>query len=447
MCSDVVIEAAGLSKCYHMYEKPHERLLQSLFRGKKVFYKDFWAVRDVSFKVRKGETIGIVGRNGSGKTSLLQLIAGTLLPTQGRCNVNGRIAALLALGAGFNPEYTGEENIYLYASLLGLNKHDIQKRYDSIIEFADIGEFISQPVNKYSSGMHVRLAFSVAIHVEPDILIVDEALAVGDEAFQRKCYARLEELKKTGMSLLFVSHSAGSVINLCDRALLIDKGKLIAEGKPKAIIGAYHKLLFSPTSKIEAITKEIQNDFICRKSDTDELKLQDASKTKHYSDKAHYVEGMQSKSEILYESKGAIISEPKVTTLEGEKVNVLCKGETYNYVFKAEFKEECYRVMFGMMIKNMTGIEIGGCATSSRSEAIEVVKNGSNYDVVFSFVCRLNPGVYFLNAGIKGVVKAEEVFLHRILDAIMIRVMPEEEQQSTGIVDFEIQSNVKNIVL
>lgn len=196
MCSDVVIKVDNLSKCYHMYNKPHDRLLQSFFRGKKTFYKDFWAVRDISFCIKRGETVGIVGRNGSGKTTLLQLIAGTLLPSEGECNVNGRVAALLALGAGFNPEYSGEENIYLYASLLGLSKQKINDRYKSICEFADIGEFITQPVKKYSSGMHVRLAFAVAIHVEPDILIVDEALAVGDEAFQRKCYARLEELKK-----------------------------------------------------------------------------------------------------------------------------------------------------------------------------------------------------------------------------------------------------------
>ena len=187
MCSDIVLKVDNLGKCFQIYKKPHDRLLQSLFRDKKKYYKEFWSVRNVSFNLKRGETVGIVGRNGSGKTTLLQLICGTLFFTEGACNVNGRVAALLALGAGFNPEYSGEENIYLYASVLGLSEQEIKKKYNSICEFADIGKFISQPVKKYSSGMYMRLAFAVAIHVEPDILIVDEALAVGDEAFQRKC--------------------------------------------------------------------------------------------------------------------------------------------------------------------------------------------------------------------------------------------------------------------
>lgn len=441
MCSDTVVKIDNLGKCYQMYKKPHERLLQSFFRGKKTFYKDFWALRDISFHLEKGETVGIVGRNGSGKTTLLQLISGTLLPTEGTCIVNGRVAALLALGAGFNPEYSGEENIYLYASLLGLSKQEINDRYNSICEFADIGEFISQPIKKYSSGMHMRLAFSVAIHVEPDILIVDEALAVGDEAFQRKCYARLEELKKGGMSLLFVSHSAGSVINLCDRALLLEKGKLLTIGEPKAIIGAYHKLLFSPTSKVEGVIQEIQKNLILDEGLVTESS--NSQKTEPAKQKAYYIEDMQSKSIIHYESKGAVISEFCITTLEGERVNVLCKGETYSYSFKVVFQQDCQRVRFGMLIKNITGIEIGGFATSSIQNPIDTVQNGSQYNVKFSFVCRLNPGVYFLNAGVKGVEESEETYLHRILDAIMIRVMPEDEQQSTGIIDFEIEAQVQ----
>ncbi len=439
MCSDITIRVDNIGKCFQMYRKPHERLLQSIFRGKKTYYKDFWAIRDISFNVSRGETVGIVGRNGSGKTTLLQLICGTLAPTKGSCKVNGRVAALLALGAGFNPEYSGEENIHLYASLLGLNKQEISERYSSICEFADIGEFISQPVKKYSSGMYMRLAFAVAVHVEPHILIIDEALAVGDEAFQRKCYARLEKLKKNGMTLLFVSHSAGSIINLCDRALLLEKGKLLASGQPKSIISAYHKLLFSPASKVGHIIQEIQ-----KSSNLDESQdIKHNQKTEPPKQKAYYIEGMQSKSIIYYESKGAEISKPCITTPEGSKVNVLCKGDRYHYSYKVTFKQNCLRVRFGMLIKTITGIEVGGFATSSIHNPIDAIQTGSQYHVNFSFICRLNPGVYFLNAGAKGVFDSEETYLHRIIDAIMIRVMPEEEQKSTGIVDFEIKTQVQ----
>lgn len=444
MCSDTVVKVDNLSKCYQIYKKPHERLLQSFCRGKKTFYKEFWSVRGVSFQLSRGETVGIVGRNGSGKTSLLQLVCGTLMPTEGVCNVNGRVAALLALGAGFNPEYSGEENIYLYASLLGLSGQEIKQRYNSICEFADIGEFISQPVKKYSSGMYMRLAFAVAIHVEPDILIVDEALAVGDEAFQRKCYARLEELKREGMALLFVSHSASSIINLCDRALLLEKGQLLAAGKPKAIIAAYHKLLFSPADKIKNVIQAIQKGNSIEEGDLDSGANSDQG-AKSTKQKACFVEGMQSKSIIYYEEKGAKITNIHITTTEGEKVNLLCKGEKYNYTYKVTFKQDCLRVRFGMLIKTVLGVEVGGYATSSLEKPIELISAGSEYNVTFTFVCRINPGVYFLNAGAKAVDGEEEIYLHRVLDALMIRVMPEENQQSTGFVDFDVETRTHEL--
>ncbi len=426
-----------------MYKKPHERLLQSVFRGRKKYYQEFWSLRNISFHVKPSETVGIVGRNGSGKTTLLQLVCGTLSPTEGACHVTGRVAALLALGAGFNPEYTGEENIYLYASLLGLSKNKIREKFSDICDFADIGDFISQPVKKYSSGMYMRLAFSVAIHVEPDILIVDEALAVGDEAFQRKCYARLEQLKEKGMSLLFVSHSASSVINLCDRALLIEKGKLLADGEPKEIISLYHKLLFSSPAKLNDVIREIEEGVKPEEndgsSDEPEKGVFDKETSKY---KAYYVEGMQSKSIMNYESKGAVIDDPHITTMDGKKVNVLCKGEVYRYTYRVSFNRECYYVRFGMLIKTVTGVEVGGSATHPIEKTISKVTQGSEYGINFSFTCMLNPGVYFLNAGAKCMDNGEEIYLHRILDALMIRVMPEENQRSTAIVDFDINTEM-----
>lgn len=439
MSSETAIAVHNLGKRYQMYARPHERLLQSIFRGRKRFYKDFWALRNVSFSIRCGETVGIVGRNGSGKTTLLQLISGTLNPNEGSCKVNGRVAALLALGAGFNPEYSGEDNIYLYASILGLSRQQIDQRYDSICEFADIGEFITQPVKKYSSGMFMRLAFAVAIHVDPDILIVDEALAVGDEAFQRKCYAKLEALKKNGMTLLFVSHSSSSVVSLCDRALLLEGGKLLASGEPKQIVSVYHKLLFSPADKRQQVIQEIQKTLPAQTENKNSIAVEPESQR---ACKAYYVGDMKPKSTLYYESRGATISDLEVTTPEGKGVNVLCNGEEYIYSYKVSFTEYCTRVLFGMLIKNVTGIEIGGATSFPLNSPLEEVAPGTQMRVEFRFKCRLSQGVYFLNAGVKGLLGDEEVYLHRVIDAVMMRVQPEDDQAFTGIVDFGIKSRV-----
>lgn len=242
---NAIIQVSGLSKCYQIYGRPQDRLRQAIVprlqrlagRPPVCYYQDFWALREVSFEVGYNETVGIVGRNGSGKSTLLQLICGTLSPTAGKVETHGRIAALLELGAGFNPEFTGRENVYLNAAVLGLSQDEIRGRFDAIAAFADIGPFIDQPVKTYSSGMVVRLAFSVAINVEPDILVVDEALAVGDELFQRKCFSRIEALKAGGTTVLFVSHSGSTVVELCDRAILLEGGELLAMGSPRHIVG------------------------------------------------------------------------------------------------------------------------------------------------------------------------------------------------------------------
>lgn len=227
---DIAVRVEGLSKCYHVYERPQDRLKQGLWRGRKQFYREFWALRDISFEVRKGETIGIIGRNGSGKSTLLQIIAGTLTPTSGTVQVTGRIAALLELGSGFNPEFTGRENVIMNGAILGLSQADIASRFDEIAAFADIGEFIDQPVKTYSSGMIVRLAFAVSVCVDPDTLIIDEALAVGDMAFQFKCMQRLDQLSRSGVTLLFVSHDIAAVKAFCRRAVYLEKGKSRASG-------------------------------------------------------------------------------------------------------------------------------------------------------------------------------------------------------------------------
>lgn len=240
MSSDIAVRAIDLSKRYQIYDKPRDRLLQGLWRGRKRFYREFWALKGVSFEVRKGETVGIIGRNGSGKSTLLQLICGTLAPTGGSVVTNGRVGALLELGAGFNPEFTGRENVQVNASILGLSRETIARRFDEIAEFAEIGEFMEQPVKTYSSGMFLRLAFAVQVFVDPDVLVVDEALAVGDVFFRQKCYQRLEALRERGVAILLVSHALTDVQQFCDRAILLDHGKQLFDGSPAEAVNRYY---------------------------------------------------------------------------------------------------------------------------------------------------------------------------------------------------------------
>lgn len=245
MCSEAVIKIDNLSKCYEVYDKPHKRLLQMMLPGKRKYFSEFWALKDASIEVQPGETVGIIGSNGSGKSTLLQMLCGTLNPSSGSIQVRGRVAALLELGAGFNPEFTGKENVYLNAAILGLTREEIDHQYAAIEEFAEIGKFIDQPVKTYSSGMYVRLAFSVAVHTNPSILVVDEALSVGDARFQAKCLDRIKQMKASGVSILFVSHDIAAVRSLCDRALWLDKGTVRGLGDVFPITAQYTEHLFN----------------------------------------------------------------------------------------------------------------------------------------------------------------------------------------------------------
>lgn len=261
MSSDIAVKVTNLSKCYQIYDKPRDRVMQIIAGKKKQYYREFWALKDVSFEIKKGETVGIIGRNGSGKSTLLQLLCGTLSPNAGQIETHGRIAALLELGSGFNPEFTGRENVYMNAAILGLNKHEIRERFDKIVAFADIGDFIERPVKTYSSGMMLRLAFSVIVHVDADILVIDEALAVGDVFFTQKCMRFLRDFMKKG-TVFFVSHDTASVKSLCNRAIWLDKGKILQDGSPKTVCELYHEAYYealqgkSQTHKFKKLENE-----------------------------------------------------------------------------------------------------------------------------------------------------------------------------------------------
>lgn len=438
MSSNFAIKVEDLSKCYHIYDKPRDRLLQMLLRGKRKYYREFWATKNISFEIKKGETVGIVGKNGSGKSTLLQMICGTLNPTAGRITTNGRIAALLELGSGFNPEFTGRENVYMNAAILGLSKEETDSRYDDILNFAEIGDFIDQPVKTYSSGMLVRLAFSVAINVDPQILVVDEALSVGDELFQRKCYSRIEAIKKSGATILFVSHSGAAITELCDSALLIDAGELLRSGKPKEIVGLYQKLLYAPMGKREAIRDNIlsnlQLEDLTSRPSTDVLAEIDEFFDPH----------LKPTSTIEYEQNGARIENTRILSPEGRQVNNLKGSGTYRYKYRVIFDKTVTNVRFGMLIKTTSGVELGGSHTANSGQySIPVVERSSAFEIEFTFNCHLNPGTYFMNAGVIGCLDGGDVYLHRLLDVQMFRVIPDPESLSTAIVDFGCRPNIE----
>lgn len=440
---DVAICVRDASKSYQIYGVPRDRLkqfvlprLQRIFlRPSRQYYRDFWALRDVSFDIFRGETVGIVGRNGSGKSTLLQIICGTLAPTKGSVETTGRIAALLELGSGFNPDFTGRENVYLNGALLGLEREEIDNCYEKIVEFADIGDFIDRSVRTYSSGMVVRLAFAVAIHSSPKILVIDEALSVGDELFQRKCFSHIARIKQEGATILFVSHSGNAVIDLCDRAILLDSGENLMIGPPKAVVGQYQQLMYAPAHKTQSIRDRLRRgklDNISGSDDMDGVGGICSSEAEEY-----YDPGLIPKSTITYESRGALIGSTKVTTDTGDLVNCLIAGRYYRYSFDVSFLASASNILFGMLIKTTSGVELGGALSAPNlMEAIPYVERDTRITVTFRFLCSLNPGVYFINAGVVGSENMEEVFLHRLLDACMFRVLPTSGSLSSGLVDF-----------
>jgi lipopolysaccharide transport system ATP-binding protein len=462
---DVAIRVQDLSKCYQIYGRPQDRLKQSILprfqsllgRDPIQYFREFWALKDLSFEVRRGETIGIIGRNGSGKSTLLQLICGTLVPTKGTVDTRGRVAALLELGAGFNPEFTGRENVFMNATVLGLAQQEIESRFDDIAKFADIGDFIEQPVKHYSSGMYARLAFAVAINVDPRILIVDEALAVGDEPFQRKCFARIEEIKRGGGTILFVSHSSSAIVALCDRAILLHGGQRIYSGSPKTAVGWYQKLM-NARENTEQIAVEIlqlesgsgadlphgetppvqpmQN--VEQPDTAASLKADADDSAKNYRDDASFDPNLISQSMVVYEENGARISNPCIRTLEGKPANVLTRGKRYRIHYQVDFYHTNDNVRFFSIIKSIQGVELGGGTyPKNRCNGFSANKN-QTVEVSLEFDCNLRPDTYFFNCG----VARDGNTLHRIIDAGIFRVMGDIDNFAIGVVDFRFTSRI-----
>ena len=335
MESKNAIEIRNLSKMYKLYNRPLDRLKDSLGLSRKKLYKEHYALKDVSFDIGEGECVGIIGTNGSGKSTILKIITGVLAPTAGTVTVNGRISALLELGAGFNPEYSGMENIFLNGTMLGFSEEEINARLDEILSFADIGDFIHQPVKTYSSGMFVRLAFAVAINIDPEILVVDEALSVGDVFFQAKCYHKFEEFKKQGKTILFVSHDLGSISKYCDRVILLNQGVMLDEGTPKAMVDMYKQLLVHQ----------------------DPVKQAEGSETK----KEDWKQGfLVNPNTLEYGEKQAEITDFVVMDSKSLQTNTIEKGSKFQIKMRIHFHESIQQPIMAFTFKNIQGTEITG---------------------------------------------------------------------------------------
>lgn len=453
--NQIAIKVENLSKCYHIYDQPQDRLKQAIIprirslirKQPKNYFHEFWALQNISFDIKKGETVGIIGRNGSGKSTLLQLICGTLTPTSGTVQTTGRIAALLELGSGFNMEFTGRENVYLNGAVLGLSQEDIKARFDDIVAFADIGDFIDQPVKMYSSGMVVRLAFAVAINVDPQILVVDEALSVGDELFQRKCYARIEQIRKNGATILFVSHSTSIIVQLCDRAILLENGKQLLDGSPQQVTKQYHRLIFSDSVDREKILQSINNHVLTddsseefhntNKKDADtefsNFNENDTAVAQEDINLGSFVSNMVASSELKYSKNGGEIVQFEVQDLNGHKVNLIPPGFAGIIKLKARFDNSFQDVIFGFRIKTVSGLDIAGLTYPSDQEKLIKVDAGDMVDVYWHVKFPFVSGVYFFTFGVRCI--HDETFINRVVDGIAIKISERKNSPIQGLVD------------
>ncbi len=434
MSSDIDIRVRDLSKVYRIYEKPEDRLVQMATLGRVRRFTEFPALTGISFDIRRGETVGIVGRNGCGKSTLLQIICGTLQPSAGSVEVTGRISALLELGAGFNGEFTGRENVYMNGAILGFSRAEMDERFAAIADFAGIGDFIERPVKTYSSGMFVRLAFAVATAVEPDILVVDEALSVGDEAFQRKCFARIEAIKERGGTILFVSHSAQTIVQLCDRAILLDGGEKLMEGPPKQVVGQYQRLINLTEAAAAQARRDIQTGGCAppeSPAPADETAGPETDSPLEWFDP-----DLVTQSKVDYAPCGAVIRDVRVTTLSGRRINVLRTGHDYLYRFDVDFTDDLVNVAFGMLIKTPSGLELGGASTIHSRQTVPVVRRGDTAAIQYRFTCSLMPHTYFANAGVSVGRDDGRRYAHRIIDATCFRVVQDEQAFANGLVSF-----------
>ena len=434
----LAIEVDNVQKIYKLYDKPSDRMKEAFGFGKKKKHKLHYALKGVDMKIYQGETVGIIGTNGSGKSTILKIITGVLNPTSGRVLVNGRISALLELGAGFNMEYNGIENVYLNGTMMGFSEKEIEAKLPEILSFADIGDYVYQPVKTYSSGMFVRLAFAVAINIEPEILIVDEALSVGDVFFQAKCYHKFEEFKKMGKTIVFVSHDLSSISKYCDRVYLLNQGNILGEGSPKAMIDTYKRVLVGQYDGPESEGEETA-------SLLDDVDLQRAAaksadeKGKNVSDASAEAKG-QNPNVLEYGTKQAQIEDFYITDDRGVPTNAILKGSMFTIHMKVRFMEHIPAPIFAFSVKNVIGVEITGTNTMIEKAFLDSVEPGDVKNVTFTQKMNLQGGEYLLSLGVTGYNQDTFEVYHRLYDALNISVV--SDKNTVGYYDMDSETKV-----
>ena len=429
------IAVRDVTKIYRLYDKPIDRLKESVSPSHKNYHRDFYALNHISFQVKKGETVGIIGTNGSGKSTILKIITGVLTPTTGTVQVDGVISALLELGAGFNMDYTGIENIYMNGTMMGFSRKEMDEKLQDILDFADIGDFVYQPVKTYSSGMFVRLAFALAINVDPEILIVDEALSVGDVFFQAKCYRRMEEIRKSGTTILMVTHDMGSIIKYCDKVVLLNRGEFVAEGAPGRMVDLYKKIL---AGQMESLKEELEemNDF-----SGDSVSGGGALEDKEFKKEETRGGGLM-KDKIAvnanrteYGDGRAEIFDFGLEDQRGNLSNLILKGEMFTIREKIRFFADIKAPIFTYTIKDKKGTSLTGTNTMYEGADIKPVKNGDVYEVSFTQKMTLQGGEYLLSMSCTGFEGEEHVVYHRLYDVASITVI--SNKNTVGVYDME----------
>ena len=450
----ITIRVQDVSKCYQIYNKPQHRLWQSLARGRRRFFREFWALRDITFEVCQGETLGIIGRNGSGKSTLLEIITGTLTPSAGHVEIHGKVAAILELGAGFNPEFTGRENVYLNATVLGLSRAEIDARYDAIVAFSEIGEFIDQPIKTYSSGMVVRLAFAVIVHVDADILVIDEALAVGDARFTQKCMRFLRQFRERG-TIVFVSHDSGAVVNLCHRALWLEQGALKMAGGPKGVTEAYLAAVCetqgAPADRLNTQSWAKAQLQVDAQVGTDpslkiDTRLQADADQFPINAEAAYLEGTPvspidfNPDSSTFGVGGAVIQGVRLLNEHGKPLVAITGGEAVTLTIRAQARQDLQGPIIGFYVKDRLGQLLFGDNTFIRyqDQALRV-QAGRWIEARFCFAMPILPvGDYSICVAIAEGTQMDHVHHHWIHDALLFKSYT--HQMCTGLVGIPMQS-------
>lgn len=427
---EIAIAVENVNKIYKLYARPRDRMFEALGLSKQKKYHEKYALSDVSFHVKKGECVGIIGTNGSGKSTILKIITGVLNQTSGNVSVKGRISALLELGAGFNMEYTGMENIYLNGTMNGFSEEEIDAKLQDILDFADIGDYVNQPCKTYSSGMFVRLAFSVGINIDPEILIVDEALSVGDVFFQAKCFHKFEEFKEMGKTIIFVSHDLSSIAKYCDRVILLDQGIKLGEGGPKEMIDDFKRVLVGQYQ-----TPEEKSEKSLNKSLLEDEELQEAVRKK---------EKKQEEVKTLeYGTKQAEIEEIYLTDDNGTKSNAIIKGMNFGIHMRVRFYDDIPAPIFAFTVKNAKGTEITGTNTMFEKAFLEPVKAGTVKEITFKQKMSLQGGDYLLSFGVTGYDGNDFQVYHRLYDALDVTVI--SDKNTVGFYDMESAITVEDV--